>query len=236
MWYVVIILFVARPCNSPQKISVHMQGVQQLLDSGTRRRCQWESQKPLLCLINRQGMQIRENLRQRIDASQSLTNQFCSCDLFPSAPAPPPHTHTQNHISIASNRRLTSSLKLSQAAASALRPSQSWLLGSTAMPLTTAMMSGKLAFSWRGPGPLYDPDPLFTLPHEGECQCGQTTQLQNACNESATKYRPSAGRTLIPGLTGHPSSRIQSEKMSMTEKVHCTKHTMLLCLHALKVP
>ena len=105
--------------------------------------------------------------------------------LIPLPPSPPSHHHPlllpippsppcANYISIASSRHLTSSLKLSQAAASAFCPSQTWLLGSVAMSLSTAMMSGKLAFSWRGPGPLYEPDPLFTLPQERGCQHGQT--------------------------------------------------------------
>jgi len=84
-------------------------------------------------------------------------------------------------------------------------------------------MSGKLAFSWRGPGPLYDPDPLFTLPQERGCQHGQMIQHQDACDESAMEYWPSAGRTLTPGLARSFLSRIQSKKMSMTEKVHLTQ-------------
>ena len=128
--------------------------------------------------------------------------------LLPIPPSPP----CANYISIASSRHLTSSLKLSQAAASAFCPSQTWLLGSVAMSLSTAMMSGKLAFSWRGPGPLYEPDPLFTLPQGRGCQHGQTVQHQNACDESATECQHSAGRRLTPGSTGHPYSRIQSTK------------------------
>lgn len=114
--------------------------------------------------------------------------------------APPPAL-VPNHISIASSRHLTSSRKLSQAAASAFCPSQTWLLGSTAMSLSTAMMSGKLAFSWRGPGPLYDPDPLFILPQERECQHGQIVQHQNACGESAMEYQPFSRQELDPWIS-----------------------------------
>jgi hypothetical protein len=48
-------------------------------------------------------------------------------------------------------------------------------------------------------------------------------QHQNACDESAMEYRLSAGRNLIPGLARSFLSRIQSKKMSTTEKVHLTE-------------
>ena len=108
----------------PFRVSVHMQGMP-IMDSGRRTVCQWERQNALSCFSNMQGTQIQQNLRQCKDASQSLMNQYCSWNLTlpPSSPHPPV-SPCANHISIASSRHLTSSLKLSQAAASAFCPSQ----------------------------------------------------------------------------------------------------------------